>query len=98
MSKAFEARIRQVINERTDTEVFEIMNGKKILGKNLQSLYLVVKVAINLPHEGFCNMDVCYVLGETHDGKLVIKRIEDNHKGIVDKKHVRFPEWKPYDF
>lgn len=98
MSEAFETRIKQVIQERSNTAIIEIIDNKKIKGKNLESLYLIVKVSRNLYQQGFMNMDICHVLGETLDNKLVIRRIEDNYKGIVEKKDVRFPEWKAYEF
>ena len=43
-------------------------------------------------------MDICYVLGETSDNKLLVQRLEDKHMGIVEKKYVKFPEWKSYEF
>lgn len=98
MSKQFEQRIKEVIGERPNYSTIEFINGEEIKGKDLRSLYLVVRVARNLFEKALNNMDICYVLGETKDNELVIKRIEDNHIAVVDKKSVQFPEWKPYEF
>ena len=75
-----------------------VINGEQIYGKILNGLYLVVKTNINLYEVGFFNGDVCLVLGETLDGKLVLKRIKDNKEGIVKKAQVSSAEWVPYKF
>lgn len=100
MSKVLESKIKQTIQGRSNTLVIGIVDNEKIEGKYLGDMknYLVVKVSRNLFQEGFLNMDICYVLGETVDNKLLIQRLDDNHTGIVEKKHVLFSEWKAYEF
>jgi len=100
MSKSLEDNIKKSIQRRETTSIIEIMEDVKIIGKNLKDMknYLVVKVTRNLHQQGFWNMDICYVLGETVNERLVIQRLEDNHLGIVKKENVRYPEWKAYEF
>jgi len=100
MLKVLESKINQAIQERSSTLVIGIVNNEKIVGKFLGDMknYLVVKISRNLFQEGFMNMDICYVLGETSDNKLLVQRLEDKHMGIVEKKYVKFPEWKSYEF
>jgi len=98
MSKAYNERIKQYIQETPSDQTIIIFNGEKIIGKKFEDICAVVKVARNLFKEGFMNMDICYVLGETTLGQLVIRRIEDNRFGVVNKTDVRYPEWNSYEF
>jgi len=100
LSKVLEDKINQEIKKRSNTLVIGIVNDKRIMGKYLGDMknYLVVKISHNLFAEGFWNMDICYILGETDDNKLLIQRIEDSYTGIVEKKYVQFSEWKAYEF
>ena len=100
MFKTLEENIKQSIQGRENTSIIEIIEGEQIIGKNLKDMknYLVVKVSRNLPKQGFWNMDVCYVLGETVNERLVIQRLEDKYLGIVKKEDVTLTAWKKYEF
>lgn len=98
MSIAFNEKIRQYIEKVPDNKTIGVINSQEVKGKYFSCISLVVKISRNLFTEGLRNMDICYVLGETTDGKLLVKRIEDNHIGIVNKEDVRYPEWNSYEF
>lgn len=72
--------------------------GTYINAKWLEGLRITVKVSQNLFDKGFFNGDICEVLAELENGNLWIKRLEDNHQDIVDKKYLRRAEWQKYDF
>ena len=98
MLKNFDKKIDEYIQKVPDDKIIGVIYGQKVIGKNFSNIHLAVKISRNLFNEGFWNMDICYVLGETRDEKLVVQRIDDQHIGIVDKKDVRYPEWKQYEF
>jgi hypothetical protein len=68
--------------------------------KLLQPLHIIVKVHINVHDQGLLNGDVCTVLGEIVDtGELIVERLEDSFRGIVNKIQVSIPEkWVAYPF
>jgi len=73
------------------------VNGEMIKGKYLKNIDIIVKININVFDVGFSNRDICRIIGETIDNKLVVKRLEDGKIGIVDKKQVSLPIWERYD-
>lgn len=97
-TKAMDNRIEKFIKNEAPISTITILNEQHITGKILRGLYLVVKMNINLYEVGFLNGDVCLVLGETDDDKLVLKRIEDGKEGIVNKDQVSSADWIPYKF
>lgn len=97
-TKLMDDKVKYFIENTAQTGTITILDGEKITGKILYGLYLVVKTNINLYQVGFMNGDVCLVLGETNDGELVLKRIEDNKEGIVNKNQVSSADWVPYKF
>lgn len=97
-SKAMDNTIKDFIENKARIGTITIIDGECVVGKILDRLYLTVKTNINIYEVGFSNGDVCKVLGETNEGKLVIKRIEDGKEGIVHKNQVNSAEWVVYKF
>ena len=97
-TKAMDSKIKDYIENKAQIDTITILEGKHVTGKILYGLYLTVIVRQNLFGVGFMNGDVCLVLGETLDGQLVLKKLEDNKEGIVNKNQVRIAEWVPYKF
>lgn len=74
------------------------VNGHAYRGKHLESLHLIVQVKINVFESGFFNGDICTVMYEGEDGRLVIKRFKDGYIDMIDKKQLSFPTWGAYPF
>ena len=91
-------RIKDYIENKAQIDTITILNNKYITGKILYGLHLIVSVRRNLYEEGFMNGDVCQVLGETLEGQLVLKRLEDSKEGIINKNDVKSAEWVSYKF
>ena len=73
------------------------VNGEEIKGKYLEDIDLIVRVNINIHKVGLFNRDICRVIGETIDEKIIVKKLEDDHVGIVEKRQVDLPMWLEYD-
>lgn len=97
-TKTMDNKIKEFIENEAKMGVITIINGEKIFGKILNNLHLIVKVNVNLYHEEYFNGDICEVLGETLDGRLILKRIEDNKENIISKNQVSSAEWISYKF
>lgn len=89
---------KKYIKDAKVDNIIEIINGEKIVGKHLKHLHLIVKVNINTYDAELSNQDICEVLGETLEGKLVIQRLYDKHIGIINKERVSIPDWQPYSY
>lgn len=71
--------------------------GRSIIGKWIEGADIIVRVSINLYDQGFLNRDICRVLAELDYENMLIKRLEDGHEGIIEKKFLELPVWKSYD-
>jgi len=89
--------IRKHINDQPICPTIAIINGERIQGKYLENIDLIVRINTNIHQYGLCNRDICRVVGEVIDGNIVVKRLEDNHVGIVEKRQVDLPMWLEYD-
>ena len=90
-------KIKNYISNQPICPTIAIINGEKIQGKYLENIDIIIKININVFDAGFSNRDICRIIGETIDDKLVVKRLEDGKIGIVEKNKVSFPIWERYD-
>ena len=94
-------RMKEVIRKHIDNQpiypTIAIINGERIQGKYLENIDLIVRININNFDAGLWNRDICRVIGETFDGKIVLRRLEDGHTGIVEKEQIKLPVWEKYD-
>lgn len=74
------------------------INGENRKVKLVESLSIIVKVNRNLYKSEFMNHDICQVIAETENNKVVLKRLNDGHLGIADKDEVSYPKWEAYPF
>ena len=73
------------------------VNEEEIEGKYLEDIDLIVRVNINIHKVGLFNRDICKVIGETIDGKIIVKKLEDGIIRIIEKRQVDLPMWLEYD-
>jgi len=90
-------KIKNYINNQPNYINIINVNGKMIKGKYLENIDLIIKVNINVFDAGFSNRDICRIIGETIDNKIVVKRLKDGKVGIVEKSKVSLPVWEKYD-
>ena len=90
-------KIKNYIKEQPIRPNIAIINGEKIQGKYLENIDIIVKININDYSVGFLNRNICRIVGETIDGKLVVQRLEDGKIGIVEKNKVSLPVWEKYN-
>lgn len=72
--------------------------GESYQGRMLESLNLIVRIAINIPSEMFLNGDICRVIGILEDDRVVVKNLEDERVGIVEKNQILIPLWDDFPF
>jgi len=97
MKNLMKNKIKNYINNQPICPTITIINGEKIQGKYLENIDLIIKVNVDVFNAGFSNRDICRIIGETIDDKLVVKRLEDGKVGIVEKNKVSLPVWEKYD-
>jgi len=97
MKNLMKNKIKNYINNQPICPTIAIINGERIQGKYLENIDLIIKVNVNVFNVGFCNRDICRIIGETIDDKLVVKRLEDDKVGIIEKSKVSLPVWEKYD-
>jgi len=97
MLKKMKDKVKEYIAKQPDYINLININGEMIKGKYLKDIDIIVKVNINNFNTGFLNRDICRVIGETVDGKIVLQRLEDGHTGIVEKEQIKLPVWEKYD-
>jgi len=97
MKNLMKNKIKNYINNQPICPTIAIINGERIQGKYLENIDLIIKVNVNVFNVGFCNRDICRIVGETIDSKLIVKRLEDGKIGIVEKNKVSLPVWEKYD-
>jgi len=93
-------RMKEVIRKHIDEQPIISMiltNGEEIEGKYLENIDLIVRINVNIHKVGLCNRDICRIVGETIDEKIIVKRLEDNHVGVVIKEKLDLPMWLEYD-
>jgi len=90
-------KIKNYINNQPICPTIAIINGERIQGKYLENIDLIVKINVNIFNVGFCNRDICRIVGETIDGKIVVKRLEDGKIEIIEKNKISLPVWEKYD-
>ena len=73
------------------------VNDEMIKGKYLKNIDIIVKININVFDAELWNRDICRVIGETIDNKIVVQRLEDGKVGIVKKEQISLPIWERYD-
>ena len=89
--------IRKHIDKQSNESIINV-NGREIIGKYLEDIDLIVRMNSNVYSFGFLNCrDICRVIGETLEGKIIVKRLEDGHVGIVVKEKLDLPMWLEYD-
>lgn len=74
------------------------INKEPTRAKWLDTFHIIVKTNRNLYDIGFFKDNICKVIAETEEKKLVVKRMEDNIYAVVDKKDVSYPTWGGYPF
>ena len=90
-------KIKNYINNQPICPTIAIINGERIQGKYLENIDLIIKVNINVFDTGFCNRDICRIIGETIDGKLVVKRLEDYKIGVIETSKLTLLVWEKYN-
>ena len=90
-------KIKNYIKEQPICPTIAIINGERIQGKYLENIDLIVKININDYDAEFLNRDICRIIGETIDNRLILKRLEDGKIAIVKKYKISFPVWERYD-
>jgi len=97
MKNLMKNKIKNYINNQPICPTIAIINGERIQGKYLENIDLIVKINVNIFNVGFCNRDICRIVGETIDGKIVVKRLEDGKIEIIEKNKISLPVWEKYD-
>ena len=94
-------RMKEVIRKHIDNQpiypTIAIINGERIQGKYLENIDLIVRININNFDAGLWNRDICRVVGETINGKIIVRNLENGIVGIVEKRKVDLPMWLEYD-
>ena len=85
--------IKKYIAKQPICPTIAIINGERIEGKYLENIDLIVRINRNNFDAGLWNRDICRVVGETNDGKIVVKQLETGAMCIVDKSQVDLPMW-----
>jgi len=97
MKNLMKNKIKNYISNQLICSNIAIVNGEKVQGKYLENIDLIVKINVNIFNVGFCNRDICRIVGETIDGKIVVKRLEDGKIEIIEKNKISLPVWEKYD-
>ncbi len=91
-----------LMNERIKARIRGIpysaypLNGESYQAKIIDGIDLIVKVNINIYDAELMNRDICRVVAHVDDGRLIVKRLEDGHVGIVGKDQVSYSDWVEY--
>jgi len=97
MKNILKNKIKNYINKQPICPNIAIINGERIQGKYLENIDLIVKINTNVFDAGFCNRDICRIIGETIDGKLVVKRLEDYKIGVIETSKLTLLVWEKYN-